>query len=81
MIGPVSYTHLYCTEEEQLKDTKPKEEKEALDEWFGAIDKGLERIKDLPEYKGYVVKLNNLKQELYKIGYLNATEVVAVYRK
>lgn len=71
----------YCTEEEQLKDTKPKEEKEALDEWFGAIDKGLERIKDLPEYKGYVVKLNNLKQELYKIGYLNATEVVAVYRK
>lgn len=71
----------YSTAEEQQAETNPDVEKEILDSCFKAMDKSIERIKETEQYKTIENKINSLRESLYKVGFMSATELVILSRK
>jgi len=71
----------YNTHEEQESSTNLDDEKESLDQWFQALESNIEKISDLPQYEIFLEALENLRNKLYNIGFLNATEMMIVCRK
>jgi len=71
----------YNTHKEQESSENSEDEKEILDQWFQALESNIEKISDLPQYEKCLQSLGKLRDKLYKIGFLNATEVMIVCRK
>jgi ubiquinone/menaquinone biosynthesis C-methylase UbiE len=71
----------YNTSEEQAGEIKPDEEVQMLDECFAALEIKLEKIKGFPEYGKYEAILNELKKELYNVGFFTASELMIVCKK
>ncbi|OPJ64190.1 class I SAM-dependent methyltransferase [Clostridium oryzae] len=71
----------YSTAEEQKADVNEAEEKEILDSCFNSIDNYAEKLKGNKEFDNIKSKISSLKQNLYKVGFMNATELVILGRK
>lgn len=71
----------YSTAEEQQAELNADEEREILDSCFDAMDKSLERIKGTKQYTSIKNRVNSLRQRLYEVGFMSATELVILGRK
>lgn len=74
-------TFEYNTAQEQEVKSTDKDEKETLDICFSSMDKRVESIKEMPEYNNIKDNISELKEKLYKVGILGATELVILGKK
>lgn len=71
----------YDTAKEQEAETNDKVEKEILDSCFNSVDKYLEKIKESHQYEDIKNRADLLKEKLYKVGFMGATELIVFGRK
>jgi ubiquinone/menaquinone biosynthesis C-methylase UbiE len=71
----------YETYEEQAAQTNDKDEREVLDRCFESLDKYVEQINTAPEYSQIRNRIAYLKEALYKVGFMGATELIIIGRK
>lgn len=71
----------YNTSEEQEPEATKEEENEILKSCFESMDKYVEKLKDKPQYEDMKKRIKELKEKLYGVGFLGATELVILGRK
>lgn len=71
----------YNSWEEQDVKTNSEKETRILDDCFAALETKLEKIKEFSQYRKYETIISELKNELYNVGFLTASELMIVCKK
>ena len=66
---------------EYIEKKNTVKNKEELDTVAEALDKQIEKLKELPEYETFKQRGEQLKKRLYEVGILRATQLIIMGRK
>lgn len=71
----------YNTHEEQKQSTSEEEQRDTLDEMFSALEKHTEKLGNEEQQQYFLNRLNGLKDDMYKIGFFTATQLLLIAKK